>query len=82
MTIEEISKILNEEVPGMGKVVLKVVARDLRVDINNLSSEDLKNIVNTSLARLKLFVGLKRAQDIAKRLEKSFPNLSSEIATI
>ena len=79
MQVEEIREILNKEIPGMGKVTVDLVVRDLGINPENPTSEEIKELINTALSRLKLFVGEARAREIIPKLASFLPGGASDI---
>ena len=79
MQIEEIREILNKEIPGMGKVTVDLVVRDLGIDPQNATTEQIKELISTALSRLKLFVGEARAREIIPKLASFLPGGASDI---
>jgi len=68
MKVEEIRQVLNDEIPGMGKVVVDLVVRDLGIDPENPSPEQIKQLINTALGRIKLFVGEDRVKEMIPKV--------------
>ena len=79
MKIDEIRQVLNEEIPGMGKVVVDLVVRDLSIDPTSPSPSEIKELINVSLTRIKLFVGEERVKDIIPKVASFLPGGASDI---
>lgn len=79
MKIDEIRQVLNEEIPGMGKVVVDLVVRDLAIDPASPSSSEIKELINTSLARIKLFVGEDRVKEMIPKVASFLPGGADDI---
>ena len=79
MKVEEIRNLLNDEVPGMGKVVVDLVVRDLGLDPQNPTAAQIKELINTALARIKLFVGEERVREMIPKVASFLPGGASDI---
>lgn len=79
MKVEEIRQVLNDEIPGMGKVVVDLVVRDLGIDPENPSPEQIKELINIALGRIKLFVGEDRVKEMIPKVASFLPGGAGDI---
>lgn len=79
MSVEKIREILNTEIPGMGKVVVDLVVRDLKIDPQNASPNDIKELINIALQRIKLFVGTERVKEMIPKVASFLPGGAIDI---
>jgi len=80
MTIAEIREIVNAKVPGVGRGIVDYVIKNLNINTESPSTEELKKFINEIVKHIKTLYGAEKAELIITDLATFLPRGEADIS--
>ena len=82
LTIDKIREVVNAKVPGVGRGIVDYAIKNLGINIEAPSPEELKKFVNDIVKHIKTLYGIKKANSLIKDIASFLPDGASDITII